>query len=45
LTPCLASNSALKRWRNSFTGCMFTSLKVVSMAAVCCAATRRSATR
>ena len=44
-TPWVFSNLSLYRLRRFITGAMFTSLKVVRMAAVDCDCTRRSATR
>src|SRR3989344_2796095 len=44
-TPCSCSKRSRCRVRNSITGCMFTSLNVVRIAAVRCASTSRSATR
>ena len=44
-TPCTSVKRALWRARSSITALMSTSLKVVRIAAVCCACTRRSAMR
>src|SRR5512146_896330 len=44
-TPCFFSNASLYLLRSSITGCMFTSLKVVRIAAFCCDCSRRSAMR
>src|SRR3990167_2480839 len=45
LMPCFFSNASLYLLRRSITGCMFTSLKVVRIAAFCCDCSRRSAMR
>ena len=44
-TPCRRSKPSLCRARSAITGCMSISLKVVRIAAVRCASTRRSAIR
>ena len=44
-TPCLVLNVSLYRVRSSMTRVMSASLKVVRIAAVCCASTRRWAIR
>ncbi len=45
LTPCLSAKGSLYCLRVFITAVMSTSLKVVSIAAVCCASTRRDAIR
>ena len=45
LTPFLATKASWYFLRSAITARMFTSLKVVSMAALCCASSRRSAMR
>jgi hypothetical protein len=44
-TPCLSANGSLYCLRVSITAVMSTSLKVVSIAAVCCASTSLDAIR
>ena len=44
LTACFSSNRVLYWLRRSMTFCILTSLKVVNMAAFCCACNKRSAT-